>query len=68
MAIEQVNPELPTQEDEAAENRPTSIVLCAGCGSTAAFFGFTNKLTVRYCPECMPGLSDAERALFRGGW
>ena len=37
---------------------------CAVCGASA-LFGFANAPRVRYCADHMPGLSDADRAIYR---
>src|SRR5262252_3686557 len=37
---------------------------CAVCGASA-LFGFANDPRVRYCADHMPGLSDADRAIYR---
>ena len=37
---------------------------CAVCGASA-LFGFANDPRVRYCADHMPGLFDADRAIYR---
>jgi hypothetical protein len=46
------------------ESRPPQSPLsteCSVCGSSQAFMGFTDNPELKFCPSCMPGLSDTER-------
>jgi hypothetical protein len=56
MADEIGNPE--------AQRSSKGVHGCAVCGASA-LFGFANDPRVRYCADHMPGLSDADRAIYR---
>jgi len=51
-------------DNPEAQRSSEGVRGCAVCGASA-LFGFANDPRVRYCADDMPGLSDADQAIYR---